>query len=303
MENKIATQERTVSERFMQSIINEFNAVTGNAVSFTDNQKRLAQHMFVKVDATLKELEKKRLNENRNTVTPYNWNNINIQKLSIDAVHRIEIGLDALVNNHISIIPYYNNKIKKYDLDLRIGYAGKDYYKRNLAYDSPLDIIYELVHENDVFSIKKRDANNNIESYVLEIKNPFNRGKIIGGFGYIMYKNSMKNKLIIVSEADFKKSMEISKTNSFWKPHYGNMCYKTVVHRTTDKLMIDPNKINISYYAVEEQEEQETHNVFVDDSEQTIEIATKKVPDKKLEKPINSEQSQQQEQTEITPDF
>lgn len=247
------TGQRTVSERFTALIINEFSGTVGK-LEMSAYQKRLAQHLFIKIDTSLKELEKKRI-ENSKDALPLLWANINMEKLAIDAIHRIELGLDALIPNHISPIPYWNNRLKKYDLDLRIGYAGKDYYHRQMALDPPEDIIYELVYKNDLFKPIKASSKNPTESYEFEVPKPFDRGEVVGGFAYIVYKDSKKNKLIIVTEKDFLSSKAKAQAKEFWEGHPEAMRFKTIVNRATSKLQIDPEKVNASFTFVEQQED------------------------------------------------
>lgn len=251
-ENLPAKKEPTVSERFTSMIVKEFSA-TGAITKFSEKQRRLAQHLFVKVDSDLKALEKKRAEKNPKGA-PIVWQNVNMNKLALDAVHRIELGLDALIPNHISTIPYFNTRESRYDIDLRIGYVGKDYYRREMATEKPVEIIYELVHKNDLFIPKKRSLSNPIESYEFEVSKPFDRGPVIGGFGYIMYEDQRKNKLVIVTDQDFKKSEKAAKGDSFWTLHTDEMKYKTIVNRVTSKIQIDPDKVGVSYMAVEADE-------------------------------------------------
>jgi recombination protein RecT len=243
----------TVSERFTSIIIREFSGAVGK-LEMTPYQKRLAQHLFIKIDQSLKELEKKRAEKDKEGL-PIVWASLNLEKLAIDAVHRIELGLDALIPNHISPIPYLNSRTKKYDLDLRIGYAGKDYYRRQMSTTPPKDIVYELVHKNDIFRPIKASMKNPVESYEFEIPSPFDRGEVVGGFAYIIYDEPKKNKLIIVTESDFMKSKNKAQSKTFWDDHPEQMRHKTIVNRATSKLPIDPEKVNASFNFVEEQED------------------------------------------------
>lgn len=243
----IAKREPTLSEKFTNLVIREFGTTISDTLEMTPYQRRLAQHLFIKIDATLKELESKRSGDRQ----PITWNNININKLAIDAVHRIDLGLDALIPNHIHPIPYWNSKGGKYNLDLQVGYVGKDFYRRKMAAEEPEDIIYELVYSTDEFEPIKRTPNNPTESYSFKITQPFDRGEIIGGFGYIVHKDTPKNQLVIVTEKDFQKASALAKTQDFWTKNPVEMRYKTLVHRVTDKLQMDPRKVNESFMAVE----------------------------------------------------
>lgn len=242
-------KQLTASERFTNEVMRQFEAEAGMPAAFSDYERTLAQHLFLKIDSMLKEFEAKRLQSRNNEKAPYIWENINLRKLAPDAVHRIKLGLDALIPNHIHPIPYFNGKEGKYDLDLRVGYRGKHYYRVMNALEKPLDVRYELVYSNDKFKPIMKSFNNEIESYEFEITNPFDRGHVIGGFGYIMFEDPRKNKLVIVSKKDFDKSMNLAQSKDFWTKFPEQMMYKTLVHRVTDHLQIDPKSVNAPAYA------------------------------------------------------
>jgi len=246
---EVAKVEPTYSQRFTNMVVREFSRELGN-LEMTPYQERLAQHLFIGVDISLKKLEADRLKKDTKKL-PIVWTNVNMEKLAIDAVHRVELGLDALIPNHIHTIPYLNGKTGKYDLDLQIGYVGKDYYKREMALVPPKDIIYRLVYANDVFDPIMQGADNAIDTYKLQIPNPFDRGEVIGGFGYILYDDPTLNRLIIVSKASFDKSQKKAQSDAFWGPYTEEMQMVALVRRVTAKLNIDPRKVNASYLKVE----------------------------------------------------
>lgn len=243
--------QSSLSTRFTNMVIKEYGTEVGT-VQFDDFKKKLAQHLFIKIDMAIQEAEARR-NSNKNKV-PIVWKNVNMQKLAVDAVHRIELQLDALIPNHIHPIPYYNNRHGRYDIDLRIGYAGKDYYHREMALYRPKDVRYELVHENDSLTVIKKGLGQDVESYEFKVDNPFGRGKVVGGFGYISYDDESKNKLVIVTMSDFEKAKKASGTDKFWGPHEADMQLKTITHRTCRHIILDPSKINKSFAVVERQE-------------------------------------------------
>jgi len=249
---------KTNSERFVAEIERQFIAEMGEGVKFTDYEKTLAQHLYVSTVTALQKQETERQKRAKpGNGTPITWENLNCTKLALDAVHRINLGLDALVPNHISPIAYWNSKALKYDVDLRIGYAGKDYYKRKVAIKNPIDIEYHLVYETDHFVPIKRDSKHSQDNYVFEIKEPFNRGKVVGGFGYIIYDDPTENKLVLVEKKEFDKARAYAQTDKFWEKHPIDMMYKTLVHRVTKQIPVDPAKVNKSYLFVEDQETEE----------------------------------------------
>ena len=254
-QKSVAKQEDSISKRFIQKVSNEVASAVGGGIELSDSQKRLATNLFVKLDNDLEQAEADRRKKGKNSPEIV-WKNINMQKLALDAAHRIQLGLDALVPNHLHTIPYLNGKTGKYDLDLRIGYKGKHHYRVKFSSDNVVDIRYELVHENDNFKPLWKDVNNDVEKYIFECAdNPFNRGDVIGGFGYIEYENPKKNKLVLVTKDDFDKVKKAYTSGPVWKSDWEHrMQLKTVVHRTTEKLDVDTTKTNMSYHYVEAQD-------------------------------------------------
>jgi recombination protein RecT len=252
-ETAVEKHKPTVAERFVGKVQREFQGSVGHGVEFSDSEKQLASNLFIKIDSQLKQQEADRVKKNKKRM-PFKWENVNMQKLSTDAVHLIRLGLDASIKNHVHVIPYLNGKTKQYDLNLQVGYKGKDYYRRNMATDQVQDIRYELVHETDEFKAIKKSGREAMEDYTFEITSPFDRGNIVGGFGYISYEDESKNKLVLVSEEEFKKVKKAAKASNIWNQWGEKMRYKTLVHRVTDELVMDPNKINPSYQYVEEKD-------------------------------------------------
>lgn len=254
MSNQNQVSVQTGSERFLNNVQKQFAAEAGSPVAFSEYEKALAQHLFLKLDSVLKDFDAKRIKDGKTSQTPYTWENIDMRKLSLDAVHTVHLGLDALIANHVHPVPYFNGKNKKYDLDLRVGYIGKAYYRMESAVERPKDTVIELVYSSDHFKPIKKSFGNDIESYEFEIQKPFDRGDIVGGFGYLVFDDPDKNKLILVSEKDFEKSRKAAKGDTFWSKHPVEMRYKTLVHRVTEKLQVDPKKVNVSYLYVENKE-------------------------------------------------
>jgi recombination protein RecT len=251
-EDALAAPQQTVSLRFQQDVERQFEAQLGAGRTFTDLEKRLTQHIFLKVDQTLKAAEDKRtkgmrgeqLEQASEDPRAFTWRRVDRQKLALDTVHRISLGLDALIKNHLWPVPYFNNRTGLYNVDLRIGYVGADYVARKHAIEPPLQVIYELVYSTDAFRALPRDSTREVEGYEFEITQPFDRGDIVGGFGYIVYDDPRKNRLVLVTKQDFKRARSAAQSGDFWASDPGAMHLKTVVHRTTSKIALDPEKVN-----------------------------------------------------------
>ena len=253
--NAVTKREKSYAERFQRKVEQEFSGSIGQQVKLSEYQRGLASNMFIKIDETMNELEKKRQKGGKKSGYPsITWSNVDMRKLAIDAMHRVRLGLDALEKNHIHPIPYFNSKKGVYDIDLRIGYAGKRYYKIATSYDDVKDIRVELIHENDTFEIYKKDAEHEKDTYKHEINNPLDRGDVVGGYAYIVYSDESKNKIIVLNEGDFKKYRSKAMSSDFWDNWPHEMRLKTLVHRACDLITSDPRKINDSYHYVEQQE-------------------------------------------------
>jgi recombination protein RecT len=289
------------SERFQKAVTKEFSSLVGKSIDLDEHQKRLVQNLFVKVDIALNDFEADRIKKNQTNRSPITWANVNMSKLAVDAVHTVRLGLDALVPNHVHPIPYWSTKNSSYDLDLRVGYKGQDYYRRQVAVKQPKDIRYELVYSTDHFKALKKTDGREIESYEFEVNEPFNRGDVVGGFGYIIFDDPSENKLVVVSEDEFVKVKQVAKASNFWNDWGDKMRFKTLVHRVTDELQIDPKKANSSFHYVEKQE-----NIFDDsDLDDTPQLPEKQhldidIPDADYqEEPADREHPEQQEFTGV----
>lgn len=296
------SQEATHAERFVADVRRRFMAEMGTGPSWSDYQASLAQHMFLKVDMVLKDMEAKRLDRGQDQRTAFKWTTVNLEKLAMDSVHRINLGLDALIPNHVHIVPYWNKRLEVYDLDLRVGYVGEDLIRRELATDKPIDIVYELVYDSDKFVPLKRSNRHPVETYEFEITKPFDRGEVVGGFGYIMYDDERKNKVVLVAPRDFNKARDAAKTGDFWgqAKWEQEMQLKTVVRRTTAKIPIDPRKVNAASYAYVEAQE-------IEDAEAVIEAEIEEAANGEIltlapSKPDSPEQHEKHEQNAVASD-
>ena len=246
----ITERKPTNSERFAITVERQFSAEVGS-LQLSAYDKQLAQHLFVKIDAALIELDAHR----KEGSLPIVWENINMRKLAMDAVNRMQLGIDALIPGSIYPIAYFNGKTKQYDLDLRIGYRGELFYKMNASLKPIRNIRVELVYSTDRFTVYKAGVHQNLEGYDFEITQPFERGELVGGFGYIEYEDGKDNVLVVLSKAEIDKYKGKAMGDKFWGEWYAEMAYKTIVHRTMNKIIIDPQKINVSALAKAESDE------------------------------------------------
>ena len=205
-----------------------------------------------------------------------------MNKLATDVVQNAKLGLDMSIPNHLHVVPYKNSKTGKYDLNLMAGYEGLKYIATQFSLYKIADIKVELVRENDVFQPVYK---NNIEGYEFKITNPFNRGNVIGGFGFIRYENEIHNKLVVMTVDELLKRKPATASVEFWggeKDKWENgqkvgkepvegwtdeMLYKTMVRATCKKVTVDPKKVNQSYVYVIDQNE----SYYIENQEDKVE--------------------------------
>ena len=274
--NDIAVKQ---SEIFMNTVMRAFN--TGNfEIKPTQKQQELVQAYFIEIDKMLNETEIKRVQKNANNTDPkynndlpYIWSNVNLKQLALDVMRYSKMGLDIQQKNMIHAIPYKDNANQKYNINLMRGYNGIRYIAEKYALDKPKNVICELVYETDTFRIVKKDAVHDHEGYEFQINNPFDRGKILGGFGYYEYHDPAKNRLVFMTLKDIEKRKPDKASGEFWggkktvyeKGHrvtvdtdgwYEEMCLKTLKRYVYSEanIPIDPAKIDENYEYIKKRE-------------------------------------------------
>lgn len=262
-----------VSERFTQKVMAEFGGAVG-APQVTEFQKRLIQGYFIAIDRALKMAEEERQRKNAanrdhekyDNPLPITWDNVNLNDLALDVVHYARMGLDMMQDNHLFPIPYKNNKTQRYDITLMPGYNGIQYIAEKYAVQPPKAVTIELVYSTDTFQPIKKSAEHNVESYVFTINNPFNRGEVLGGFGYIEYDDPTKNELVIMTLKDIQKRKPRYASANFWggtttawengkkveqetEGWFEEMCLKTIKREVYSAKHIprDPKKVDDAY--------------------------------------------------------
>lgn len=301
----------TNSERFTDKVLAEFQGNIGE-LSLSEYQKQLIKSYFIGIDNALKKADEYRVQKNGWNTTkekndlPMTWANVNMTDIATAVVHNAKLGLDMSIANHLSVVPY-KNKANKYDLGFIPGYKGLEYIAIQHSLYPIKDIIVELIYSNDEFEV----INNGTKtSYKFTIKNPFDRGEILGGFGYINYFDEEKNKLIMLNKKEIEKRKPKYAAAEFWggekynsetkkkeeiEGWYEKMAKKTVARATYNEVSLDPKKINNSYAYVINSEnrvyEQSKEDII---AEEIYENANKEVID------VDIETGEIKEEVEIT---
>ena len=300
-QTELQKKELTASERFTGMVMKEFEGNVGE-LNLNDYQRQLIRNYFIGIDNALKNSEANRQSSIKKKDDPtVTWNNVNMNKLATDVVQNAKLGLDMSIANHLHVVPYKNSKTGKYDLNLMAGYEGLKYIATQFSLYKIVDIKVELVRENDTFQPVYK---NNIEGYEFKITNPFNRGNVIGGFGYIRYENEIHNKLVVMTVDELLKRKPSTASAEFWggtKYNYttkenekvegwtDEMLYKTMVRATCKKVTVDPKKVNQSYvyvidsndsFYIENQEDRVEQEIEKNANKEIIDItdSTEKLP-------------------------
>lgn len=273
-----AVQQENMSERFTAKVLSEFGSTVTGVMEVTDFQRRLIQGYFVAIDRALKIAEEERIRKNNNNSNhqydnpiPVTWQNVNLNDLALDLVHYARLGLDMQQDNMLFPIPYKNNKTNLYDITLMEGYNGIRYIAKKYAVDVPVGETIELVYSTDTFVPHMKDSQHPVPTYEFTINNPFDRGQVIGGFGYLEFSDPAKNELIIMPlSAILKRKPEYASPNFWgggtkkeWKTIDGRrqqvevpvegwfdeMCRKTLIREvySAKHLARDPQKIDDNY--------------------------------------------------------
>lgn len=275
----VEAPQANMSERFMQKVIHEFSGSVGE-FQITEYQRQLIQGYFIGVDRALKTAEAERVRKNENNrdhkydnAVPVTWANVNMADLALDVVHYARLGLDTMQANFITPIPYLNKKAGRYDINLMLGYNGIKYIAEKFALCPPKSVTIELVYSTDNFKPYKKGRGNDVESYDFEITNPFDRGHIVGGFGYIEYDDPKKNELVLMSMKDIEKRKPEYASANFWGGKANEwkngkkievdkdgwldeMCRKTLIREvySPKHILLDPRKVDDSYQYMKQRE-------------------------------------------------
>ncbi len=276
----------TASQRFTELVVKEYASTAAQeTLNLNEQQRRLVQGYFVMIDRALKTAEDNRnIKNSRNSdhkydnAIPYDWNHVNMRDLALDAVHYARMGLDMQEKNHLFPIPYANKKSGLYDITFMVGYSGIQYIAEKYALIPPKNVTVEMVYSNDVFKPLKKCKANPVENYEFEIVNPFDRGQVVGGFGYIEYDEPSRNELVIMTKEAIKKRAGKNASAEFWGTEatgkqvttwqnntkvmvntegwYDEMCYKTLIREVYSSKHIprDPSKIDDNYQYLRERE-------------------------------------------------
>ena len=318
--------ELTMAERFTNKVMAEFQASVGSEIAITKFQKRLAQNYFMVADMNLKKAELARLKKSAKyqDKVPVTWANVDLEKMAQSVVSAARIGWDPMQPNHVNLIPYKDNATQKYTMTLMPGYRGIELKAKKYGLDVPDHVIIELVYSTDTFKSHKKSLKNEFESFDFDITNDFDRGDIIGGFYYHLYKDSPeKNKLVVMPMKDIERRKPTYASAEFWGGEkdvwkngvvvgketvdgwFDKMCLKTIHRAAYNDITIDSQKIDDDYMKLKqieaEFEEADPEQIIAENANQNVidikseDVSTDHEPDEEPEPHVLEQEAELKE--------
>ena len=274
--NDVVTANIPNSQNFTARVLREFGNSVGN-IEATDSQKRLVQGYFIGIDQALKMAEENREKQNKNNSDhrydnplEYTWTNVDIgPKMAQNLMHFAKLGLDMTLPNQLSPVFFKDKGKGKYVCAFIPGYEGRRIVAQKYALTPFLTVIAELVYSTDEFIPHKKDRNNKFDTDEFNIKNPFNRGEIVGAFGYVVRDDERQNELFFLTKDQIDKRKPEKASANFWggtvnvwekdqngknvktskeiAGWYEEMALKTMKNYVYKHITIDPQKVDDNY--------------------------------------------------------
>lgn len=227
-------EELSLATRFSNKVIASY-ADVAKGVEITQKERTLIANYFIKIDESLK-----------NSKQGYNWKMVRMDELSLSVANLAKMGLDMAIPGTVSFIPFRVKDTGSIRLTPCIGVKGYEFLAKRFGVDPPDNLVVELIYSNDKFSLLKKDANHEYESYIFEVTNPFDRGEIIGAVAALEYKDKMKNKVMAMSLKELLSYKPDKADPTFWGggENRKKMLEKTIGKQILKKVALDPEKMN-----------------------------------------------------------
>lgn len=228
-EEKKNNEKKSLVTRFTTSVVSAFTDIA--KVQVTEKQKTIIANYYVKLNEML-------VSQN------IPWQKIKMNDLALTLAHMAKLNLDMSLG-HLSFIPFNNYKEGTVTLAPVISAGGYEYIAKEYGVEKINHVTVELVYATDKFLMIKKDANHNSDSYTFEVANPFNRGNVVGGFGYLEFEDETKNKIITMSVEEILKYKPAKAKEEFWSGENAKRMYeKTIAKQLLKRVVLDPDKVN-----------------------------------------------------------
>lgn len=224
----------TASKKFSNMLVPAFEGHFG--IAPTENEVALMTSYYFGIEKTI-----------INSDGYYKMADLDAVQLKRDLIHFSRLGYDCNVPDMLSFMPRKDGKTGKVKMLPIEGKAGLIYKADKFCNeeDKPIDYKVELVYEKDEFTMIKSDAENEGDSYKFKITSPFNRGNLVGGFGYLVYKDKSKNKLLVMSIEEILRYKPDKASEKFWGKWKEKMCIKTITKQLFKLVKLNPEKLSM----------------------------------------------------------
>lgn len=223
----------SVADRFTMSVLKAYGDVA-KGIEVTDKEKKLIANYFIKIDEQL-----------RNSKQGYNWGMVRMNEFALTLAHTAKLGLDMSLPNMLSFIPFKHGDTGTINMVPVIGKSGYEYIAKTFGLNPPKNIFVELVYSTDKFTMVKRDVKHPCDDYTFEITSPFNRGEIVGAFGYLAYSDKSNNFIMVKSKDELMRYRPPKYDPTFWSgENLPKMLEKTMAKQLLKKVALDPQKVN-----------------------------------------------------------
>ena len=245
----------SLAERFTNSVVSAY-ADVAKGVAVNEHQRELIANYFIRIDEMLK-----------NSKQGYRWNQVRMNELALTLAHTAKLGLDMALPNNLSLIPFKVSDTGTIRLVPVIGWQGYAYIAKTYGLVPPKNFIVELVYSNDKFSVIKKDAFHESDSYTFEITNPFDRGEIVGGFACLEYEDKSLNRVMTKSLKELLSYRPARYDENFWKPgteNFKKMLEKALAKQILKKVTLDPQKVSSAQSSFKYMESEELVGASLD---------------------------------------
>lgn len=232
--NQTINTELSMPQRFTNAVIKSYGDVAKD-VPISSKQMKLISNYYIKICDTIVGQQGSKIQ---------NWNQVRLPELATTLAHMAKLNLDMSLG-HLSFMPFEYKNTNTFNLSPVISSSGYEYIAKTYGIEPHKQATIELVYDKDNFTITKKDSFHPCDSYTFEITNPFNRGEIIGGFGYLEFEDTSKNFILAMSVEDILKYKPKFAKDLFWSGENRKKMYeKTIAKQLFKRIKLDPDKVN-----------------------------------------------------------
>ncbi len=220
-----------LATRFTNAVVAAYQDIA-TGITLTENQRALMANYYVAIDEMLK-----------NSKQGYKWSQVRMNELATAVSHLCRLNIDPRLPGMVSFLPFRVKDTGTIHLVPCLGWKGLEFEAKTYGVDPPKTLTVELVYSNDKFSVIKKDAFHESDSYTFEIANPFDRGKVVGAFALLEYDDKSKNKVMAMSVEELMSYRPDKYDPTFWQgSNLLKMYEKIIAKQILKKVPLDSRK-------------------------------------------------------------